>query len=156
MRIGMLAGSDFRAPGMQRSAGFTLAEVLISIVIAGAAVAGIVMGYHVVVQRAEWSSAATAAQLQAMRQLELVRAARWRWPPSTNGVDDLGVTNFADVVPLDVPQTGTTILTATNWVTIEDVSTNPPLRMIQVDCVWSLPDRGPYTNTVVSYRASDP
>ncbi len=73
----MRGGPRSRPVGGRCVGGFTLAEVLISIVVAGAAVAGIVAGYHVVAQRAEWSSAFTAAQLQAMRRLELVRAARW-------------------------------------------------------------------------------
>ncbi len=139
--------------------GFTLAEVMISIVVAGAAVAGMVGGYHLVVQRAEWSSAFTAAQLQAMRRLELVRAARWdpTDPSYPTNANELVVENFPDVVwPLDVPQSGNTVLWATNRVMITDVPGSPvPLRMVQVDCVWSLPSRGVYTNTVLSYRAPD-
>jgi prepilin-type N-terminal cleavage/methylation domain-containing protein len=154
----MRAGHHFRTRGVRRISGFTLAEVMISIVIAGAAVTGIVGGYHLVVQRAEWSSASTAAQLQAMRQLELVRAARW--DPSSNNVNELDQGNFLNIPPrpLDVPQTGTTLLMATNHVTITDVPGSPVdlhLQMIQVDCVWSLPSRGPYTNTIISYRAPD-
>ena len=154
----MRVDRQFRTEGVRKTGGFTLAEVLISIVIAGTAVTGIVGGYHVVVQRAEWSSASAAAQLQAMRRLELVRAARWNpaCPSYPTNANDLVMENFPEVEwPLDVPQTGTTVLTATNRVTIADISVNPPLRMIQVECVWSLPSRGTYTNTIISYRAPD-
>ena len=155
----MRMGRHFRTTGVRETSGFTLAEVLISIVVAGAAVAGIVGGYHVVVQRAEWSSASSAAQLQAMRRLELVRAARWdpACPSYPTNANDLVEENFPEVEwALDVPQTGTTLLTATNRVTIVDVPGSAvPLRMIQVDCVWSLPSRGTYTNTVISYRAPE-
>jgi Tfp pilus assembly protein PilV len=154
----MRALRNYRTSGVRRAVGFTLAEVLISIVIAGAAVAGIVAGYHVVVQRVEWSSASAAAQLQAVGRLELVRSARWdpACPSYPTNANDLVESNFPPLVlPLDVPQTGTTLQVATNWVTIQDVSTNPPLRMIQVDCVWASPAGGSFTNSVVSYRAPD-
>jgi prepilin-type N-terminal cleavage/methylation domain-containing protein len=155
----MRAGRHHRSKGARQTAGFTLAEVMISIVIAGAAVAGIVGGYHLVVQRAEWSSASTAAQLQAMRRLELVRSARWdpACPSYPTNANDLVPENFPEVEwALDVPQSGTTLLMATNRVMITDVPGSPvPLRLIQVDCVWSLPSRGPYTNTLISYRAPD-
>jgi type II secretory pathway pseudopilin PulG len=159
MSIGMKPGLHLKTLRVRGPVGFTLVEVLISIVIAGAAVAGIVGGYHVVVQRAEWASASTAAHLHAVRRLELVRSARWdpacsSYPTNAN---DLVATNFPPLVwPLDVPQSGTTVLVATNWVRIEDVpGSTVPLRIIEVECVWSLPDRGPFTNTVVSYRAPD-
>jgi len=150
-------GRHFRTTGVRRTSGFTLAEVLISIVVAGAAVTGIVGGYHVVVQRAEWSSASSAAQLQAMRRLELVRAARWdpACPSYPTNANDLVEENFPEVEwALDVPQTGTTPQMATNRVWITDFN-NPPLKLIQVECVWSLPSRGTYTNTVISYRAPE-
>ena len=152
----MRAGRHLWTHGVRQTGGFTLAEVMISIVIAGTAVAGIIGGYHLVVQRAEWSSASTAAQLQAMRQLELVRAARWA--PSSTNANELDQTNFLNIPPrpLDVPQTRTNLM-ATNYVTI---TTNVPgslvpLMLIKVECVWSLPSRGPYTNTLISYRAPD-
>jgi prepilin-type N-terminal cleavage/methylation domain-containing protein len=143
-----------------RQSGFTLAEVLISIIIAGVAVSGIWTGYLLVAQRAEWSTASSAAQTQALRRMEQVRAARWD-PfdpsyPSTNA-DQLVASNFPDLPePLDVLQTSGNPLMGTTQVAITDLSTNAPyLRMIQVDCVWSLPTRGPFTNTVITYRTAD-
>lgn len=139
--------------------GFTLAEVLISIVIAGVAVSGIWAGYLLVAQRAEWSTASSAAQIQALRRMEQVRAARWDPfdPGYPTNANELVTSGFADVTePLDVPQTGVNQLMGTTSVIITDLSTNAPyLRMIQVDCVWSLPSRGPFTNTVITYRSAD-
>jgi len=148
------------ARGRGEQSGFTLAEVLISITIAGAAVTAIWSGYLLVAQRAEWSTASSAAQSQAFRRMEQVRAARWdpfdpSYPTNSN---ELTTANFPAVEwPLDVPQSGTNLLTGTNSVTITDLSTTAPyLKMIRVDCVWWLPSRGAlFTNTVTTYRTAD-
>jgi len=155
------------APGRGEQSGFTLAEVLISITIAGVAVASIWAGYLLVAQRAEWSTASSAAQSQAIRRMEQVRAARWdpfdpsyptnnpSYPTESN---ELVTDNFPDVEwPLDIPQSGTNLLTGTNYVTITDLSTTALyLKMIRVDCVWWLPSRGAlFTNTVTTYRTAD-
>ena len=50
---------------------------------------------------------------------------------------------------------GGAVLYGTNRVSIVQVSDSPPLRMVQVDCVWSYPERGPFTNSVVMYRSPD-
>jgi type II secretory pathway pseudopilin PulG len=142
----------------QRS-GFTLAEALISMAIAGTAVAAIWAGYLLVSQRTEWSAASMAAQAQALRRMEQVRAARWDPfdPTYPTNANELVTGNFTNVSwPLDIPQTGTNLLIGTTGVSITDLSTNAPyLKMIQVDCVWSLPTRGPFTNTVITYRTAD-
>jgi prepilin-type N-terminal cleavage/methylation domain-containing protein len=145
--------------GGQDRPGFTLAEVLISITLAGVAVTAIYMGYLLVAQRAEWCTAASAAQAQALRRMEQVRAAHWDPfdPAYPTNANELVAANFPDVEwVLDVPQTGTSVLMGTNRVTITDLSASAPyLKMIQVDCSWSLPRRGPFTNTVITYRTAD-
>jgi hypothetical protein len=59
------------------------------------------------------------------------------------------------VEPLDVPLWGATPVMATNTVTISTISSDPPLRMIEVQTVWSFRDRGLYTNLTATYRAPD-
>jgi prepilin-type N-terminal cleavage/methylation domain-containing protein len=141
----------------QRS-GFTLVEVVVSIAITSLAFAGVVYGYIGTGQRAEWSAYSLAAQSLAMQGVEQARAAKWdpqAWPT----VDELGPTNYAQVEQLDVPVAGQPVF-ATNYVRVTTVSAAPPLRQLRADCVWMLTSRppsarGPFTNTVITYRTSD-
>lgn len=134
---------------------FTLAEVMISIAVATISIGGIVVGFNVAAQRAEWSTCSTAAQLMAMRGIEQTRAAKWDplgYPP----VDDLLAGNYSNAVAaLNIPLSNTNAVLATNRTSITLVSANPPLKMVRVDCIWSLLSRGPFTNTVITYRAPD-
>ena len=90
-----------------------------------------------------------------MRRLEQARAAKWDplgYPP----VDEVVQGNFPVVVTnLNVPLNSTNVVLATNVTTISSVSADPPLKMVRVDCSWSLLSRGPFTNTVITYRAPD-
>jgi prepilin-type N-terminal cleavage/methylation domain-containing protein len=148
-----------RLPRAERNSGFTLAEVVISLAIATLAFSGILYGYVMTADQAEWSSMSLAAHSVAMQGVEQARAAKWdplAWPT----VDELGITNFTQVVALDVPVANGNPLMATNYISISSVSTVPPLRQLKADCVWSLPyrkgsHRGPYTNSVVTLRAPD-
>jgi hypothetical protein len=71
-------------------------------------------------------------------------------------VDELIQPNFPERVEvLDVPLHGGRMSLATNTTTISTIRTNPPLRVIQVDCVWAYHDGRLFTNTVVTYRAPD-
>ena len=141
------------------SRGFTLAEVVISVAIAGLGIGGIVTGYIISAQRAEWSTCSAAAHVMAMRRLEQTRAAKWDpfgYPP----VDELVTSNFPPRVdPLDVPLAGSNNVYATNTVTIvplyTDLNTEPPLKAVRVDCVWAIMSRGPFTNTLLTYRTAD-
>ena len=141
-----------------QNSGFSLAEVVVSIAITATTFAGVIYGYVGTGVRAEWSAYSLAAQSLAMEGVEQARAAKWdpqAWPP----VDELGVTNYTQVDQLDVPVSGLPIL-ATNYISISTVSTSPPLRKLRADCVWMLTSRpptacGPFTNTVITYRAVD-
>jgi hypothetical protein len=58
------------------------------------------------------------------------------------------------VVVLDLPQKGTNVVYATNFTSISLISSNPPLKMIQVDCVWQFMN-AVSTNSILTYRRPD-
>jgi prepilin-type N-terminal cleavage/methylation domain-containing protein len=133
--------------------GFTLVEVVITIGIVALLVYGTISGYVFSANRAEWSAYSMAAHSLAMQGIEQARAAKWdpqAWPVA----DELGETNYVQMSVLDVPVKGTPVY-ATNYVSISTVSTNPQLRELRTDCVWSLNERGPFTNSIVTLRAPD-
>lgn len=136
--------------------GFTLAEVVISVGIAAIGIGGIVWGYIATSHRAEWTTCSAAAQQMAMRCLEQTRAAKWDPLDPDPAADELPAnTTISTNMPLDLPMVGTNQLMATTVTTITLVSTNPLLKRVRVDCSWSLMSRGPFTNTVITYRAPD-
>lgn len=134
---------------------FTLAEVVIASGLAALSAGGIIYGYVMSARRAEWSAYRLAANSMAVGRLEQARAAKWDplgYPP----VDELQSSNFPVAAGvLDIPISRTNVVFATNVTTISVVSTNPPLKMIQVDCSWRFLDQRSFTNTIVTYRAPD-
>jgi len=136
-----------------RRRAFTLTEVVISTAIAALTIAGIMYGYVMSARRAEWSGYSLAAHSAAVQMLERTRAAKWD-PAADPVVDKLVATEFPDeVVLMDLPVVGTNAVYATNKITITTVSTNPPVKMIRVDCTWKLSGTKVYTNTIVAYRS---
>ena len=103
----------------------------------------------------DFSSASAAAQQLAQEKIEQTRAAKWdtmAYPV----VDELVTNNFtATVTTLDVLGAKGSPITATVTTKISDVTLDPPLRMITVECVWSLSSRGPFTNSVTTLRPAD-
>jgi prepilin-type N-terminal cleavage/methylation domain-containing protein len=154
----MTAVSRWASRGKQQ-AGFTLAEVVVSLVIATTAFGGVLYGYLLTADKAEWSAYSLAAHSVAMQGVEQARGAKWD-PQAWPSIDELGTTNFVQVVALDVPVMSGNPLMATNYVSITTESTVPPLRQLKAECVWMLPYRlgkthGPFTNTVITLRAAD-
>lgn len=134
---------------------FTLMEVVMSMAVSALTIGGIIAGYTMSARKAEWSAYSLAAHSLAMQRLEQTRAAKWDpqgWPV----IDELVSSNFpVRIDVLDIPISGTNLVYATNTTTISSLSANPPLKMIRVDCAWMFLSRGPFTNTVVTYRTAD-
>ena len=139
------------------SSGFTLAEVIVAIAVATLSFGGVICGYVLTADRAQWSAYSLAAQSLAMQGVEQARAAKWD-PKAWPAVDELGVTNYTQLDMLDVPVAGQPIQ-ATNYISVTAVTQDPPLRQMRADCVWSLVNgkrsRGPFTNTVITLRTAD-
>ena len=137
---------------------FTLVEVVIAVLISTIVFATVVYAYIGANDRSEWSAYSFAAQSLAHQAIEQARTAKWD-PQNYPAYDDLGVTNYTQVETLDVPLSGPPVL-ATNYVSISTVTNSPEIRQLRADCVWVLVTRyhgaaGPFTNTAVSFRASD-
>ena len=128
-------------------------EVMVASSLSLFVISGIFAGYNHACQRAEWGAFNVAAQSLAAARFEQTRACRWDRDALTNS---LLSTNFPPLVKaLDLPVKGNPVL-ATIYTSIANVTTNPPVKMIQVDCVWMFPRTGKTrTNTVVSYRTTD-
>lgn len=133
---------------------FTLVEVVVAFAIAAMSLGAALYAYVQSAQRAEWSAYNLAGQSLAHQGIEQARAAKWD-PQAFPIVDQLVQASFpAQTNVLDIPISGTNLVLATNFFTIANVSTNPPLKLIRVDTVWSFRRRN-FTNTVVTYRAPD-
>lgn len=135
--------------------GFSTFETMWSMVFAAVAMGVTVNGYIAASARAERSAYSLAAHSLALQRLEQVRAAKWD-PAAFPPVDEVVQTNFPIIACiLDIPISRTNAVYATNFTTINAVSSNPPLKMIRVDCVWNFMNRGLLTNSIVTYRAPD-
>jgi prepilin-type N-terminal cleavage/methylation domain-containing protein len=148
-------------------AAFTLIEVLISLVIFVMVLSGLIYGYWQANWTAEWCSMSLAAQSIASQGAEEARAADWRprdypYQFGYNTMDELtNGTMLSQVTFMDIPTKGTPSSAdfqfwVTNYVSITNMSVNPPLRRIRSDAVWTFPMNGTKcTNTVILMRASD-
>jgi type II secretory pathway pseudopilin PulG len=142
--------------------GFTLAEVVVAIGITALMVGSLITGYVVAARRAEWTAMSEAAQASVVQRMEQVRMARWDLNLFPQ-VDELVnanklITNYPSlVVPLFTPLGGTNATVGTNKVTIRNVSTNPPIRLVRVECAWPFGlNRKIYTNALTIYRTPAP
>ncbi len=157
-----------QSAGRKPSAAFTLIEILVTFLILGMVLSGLTYGYVQANRMAEWSSMSLAAQSYASEGAESARAADWNphfWPMSygfLGAADELtNGTIITNVDFLDIPTKGTPSSTnfnfwVTNYVTITNLSVNPPLRQIRSDAIWSFAVSGTVcTNTVILLRTSD-
>jgi type II secretory pathway pseudopilin PulG len=150
--------------------GFTLAEILISLLVFSLVSSGIIYGYVQANRMVQWSSISLAAQSYASQGAEQARAANWNphgYPMTSNfpgAFDELPDTNevFSGTnYVLDVPSKGFPgssdfAFYVTNYVTITTISVNPYVRQIRSDAVWQFYLTGQiYTNTSILVRTSN-
>ncbi len=142
-------------PRRATEAGMTLVEVVIALLISGVAVACMVSGYVFSINSAERSGLSLAATARAMERLEETRCATWdilSYPV----VDQLWSSNFPNtVVKLDISGSGSGVTYATNVTTIFQVSADPPLRGIRVNCIWTFRRMNLMTNSIETVRGPD-
>ena len=125
--------------GTKGTDAFTLAEVVISLGIAGLMFAGLISAYVQSSYRAEWSGYSLAAQAMAVQQLEEARAASWdiNASPIRNEITNVPTVTAAT---LDLPISGTNLVWATNYTTISSIAiTNTvgaSVYMVRVDTAW--------------------
>ena len=140
-----------------RNRGFSLVEVLISILVMGAVFGSVLLAYTQSSTRAEWSGMSLAAQAMALRQVEQFHAAKWD-TQSNPQVDQTTNIPTPVVSILDLPIAGTNVVWATNTCTVSNflICPNPVtnIKMITVNTVWAY-NGLLFTNTVVDYRAPD-
>lgn len=136
--------------------GMTLVEVLVASAISGVAVSGIVYGYVYSLNSAERFSISLAANAQAVERMEQIRLAVWN-SSSSPVIDQVVASNFPNqTVSLDLSGSGSSVTYATNIATITVISTNPPLKRVRVDCVWTFGTSSQLmTNTIETCRAPD-
>ena len=146
---------EFRRPRWGAQTGMTLVEVVVSLAISGVAIACLASGYLSCVISAEKSSLSLAANARAAERVEETRSAKWDtscWPP----VDQLVSSNFpVEVVMLDVSGSGSGFTYATNYTFITQISSDPLLKRIHVDCVWSFKGSKLVTNMMETCRCPD-
>lgn len=139
----------------KRAGGFTLTEVIVSLALIGLTAGGLIGGYIQSAKSTDWQAHSLAAQSLAMQRIEQCRSAKWdtrSYPP----VDQLISSNFPVVTAqMDLPTSGTNTSFATIYTSITNLSADPPLRMIEADCVWQYYGNKYFTNAVVTYRAPD-
>ena len=130
-------------------------EVVVALMISGLAVAAIVTGYIFSIASAQKTALSLAAGAKALERIEQTRSAKWdisKWPQ----VDQLVVSNFPnELVVLDENAAGNGITYGTNITQISQISQQPPLKMIHVDCVWNFKGFQLLTNSVETCRAPD-
>lgn len=136
-------------------AGMTLIEVVIALLISSVAVSCMVSGYVFSISSAERAALSLAAGNRAMERLEKTRGARWDLL-SYPQIDELKSANFTnEVVVLDVSGSGNAFTYATNITTIYQISSDPPLRGIRVECIYRFDRKQLITNIAETARGPD-
>lgn len=135
--------------------GVTLVETLVAMLVVAVTIAATINGYILAANRAEWSAQSLAAHSLAIQKMEQIRSAAWNLTGEFP-VDDVVQANFPETKNvLDLPISGSNVVSAVTYTTISTVSTNPALKLVRIDCVWPYRERGLFTNTLITYRAPE-
>ena len=141
-----------------RTAGFTLAEVVVCIFIIMLVFAAIITAYTQTSYRAEWSGYSLAAEAAAAQQLEAAKSAVWDPLQATNKDEIFQLPRTTSVL-LDLPVSGTNYVYATNTTTIALIPNGVYSNyMVKVDTVWPFRWKNQvvyFTNTIADYYAPD-
>lgn len=167
-----------RRPFTALAAGFTLVEVLVSIVILAMVMAGVCYGYAQANRIAAWCSMSQAAQAFAIRGMEAARAAKFNpWDGYTNLTEPDPGGSQVELPPinsgpalvftnlLDIPIKGNPLTDysyyATNYVYVTwypnpNQQSPVPMEEIRSVCEWTFPlTKKRYSNIVLTLRAPD-
>jgi type II secretory pathway pseudopilin PulG len=143
-------------PGQgKRSAqsGMTLVEVVVALFVTGLAIIGIIRGYYYATNAAQKAALFQAANARAMERLEETRSALWDVTAPTP-VDRVVASNFPPKsVVLDLSGSGAVATLADLETIITTISTNPPLKRIRVNCIWTYRGVEVITNSIETLRA---
>jgi prepilin-type N-terminal cleavage/methylation domain-containing protein len=155
----------------RKRAGFTLAEILVSLLVFSLVSSGLIYGYVQVNRMTQLTAISLAAQSFAAQGAEAARAANWNprgYPMSSNypgAFDELAAptnyvqsgTNYILDIPIKgSPASNNFAFFVTNYISITNVSLNPPVRQIRCDAAWRFYLTGQaYTNTCILIRTAD-
>jgi prepilin-type N-terminal cleavage/methylation domain-containing protein len=134
--------------------GFTLIEVTMSMAMAVFLCAAIMKCYTISFRRSFYASCSLSANLEAMKKMENVINATWKYTAGGTNIFNPALT-VNDPEDLEMPVSGTNMINCTNFTTVTQISTNPPYALITVQCVWSYNGLGTFTNTIECIRGPD-
>jgi len=165
--------SKRRSAGGYSPSGFTLVEVVVALAVVALLFGGMLASYIQTSRQAEWAGYSLAAQAIGIRQIEQARSAVWDCSIGKNELTNLNLlawtynpatkvgTGYATNI-LDLPVSGTSIVVATNFVTVKMLNlagfTNAQVQMVTVDTVWPfLTSSGTrlFTNRTATYFGPD-
>ena len=136
-------------------AGLTLTEVLVSIVLTGVATVGMINGHVFASQQSARSLATAEVQMEMDSRLAETKAARWdilAFPV----MDQLVSENFPSrVVEMDSRAAGEAQSMIESRVSIATISSDPPLKKVEIECVWTAKSGDLRTNIVTTLRSPD-
>ena len=142
----------------ERTAAFTLVEVVMSTCIIMLVFGAIIGGYIQVSYRAQWAGLSLAAQAAGVQQLESAKCAVWD-PQQIPVQDEINKLPRVTSTLLDLPVSGTNTVYATNTTTVTLMQNGVYSNYcVKVDTVWPFRWKAKttyYTNTIVAYYAPD-